>query len=135
MSGVLVTGAAGGVGHRLCLVLRRHGFAVRGLVRPEDDTRWLELPAADVHVGNVRDPEAVCRPMHGLEAVVHCAALLSDALERDRAPFQAVNVEGTRNVMRHAMIRPVEMRSQSFVLGVAPLARRTGAGGHHPANC
>ncbi|MGH7265647.1 MAG: NAD-dependent epimerase/dehydratase family protein, partial [Candidatus Rokuibacteriota bacterium] len=105
---VLVTGAAGGVGHRLCRTLRRHGFDVRGLVRPGDDTRSLQLSPGDLCVGQVQDPKAVDRAMDGVEAVVHCAALLPDALDRGAAAFREVNVEGTRNVMAHAMIHRLE---------------------------
>jgi UDP-glucose 4-epimerase len=101
---ILITGAAGGVGHRLCHVLRERGLQVRGLVRPEDDTRRLELSAEDLHVGYVQDQQTLSRALDGIDAVIHCAGLLPDALSS--APleaFQKVNVEGTRNVMRQAI--------------------------------
>jgi nucleoside-diphosphate-sugar epimerase len=105
---VLVTGAAGGVGHRVCGALRRAGFDVRGLVPPGDDARRLELSPEDLCVGHVEHPEVVDRAMAGVQAVVHCAALLPDALGRGAAAFHAVNVEGTRNVMAHAIIHRLE---------------------------
>jgi nucleoside-diphosphate-sugar epimerase len=100
---VLVTGAAGGVGHRVCRVLRGQGFQVRGLVRPEDDVRRLDLRAEDIRVGYVQDPATMRQAMRGVDTVVHCAALLPNALDLGPEKFQEVNVEGTRNAMRHAM--------------------------------
>lgn len=103
MKQVLVTGAAGGVGHRVCAVLGGHGFQVRGLVRPEDDTRWLDLQPEELCVGYIQDRACVQQAMEGVDVVVHCAALLPDAHHADRSDFQEVNVEGTRHVMEEAI--------------------------------
>ena len=100
---ILITGAAGGVGHRLCHLLIDRGLQVRGLVRPEDDTRRLTLGPEDIIVGDIQDPEAVRRATEGVDAVVHCAGLLPDAPHANLAAFRSVNVEGTRNVMREAI--------------------------------
>ena len=51
---VLITGAAGGLGHRLCRILWDRGFQVYGLVRPADDCRRLQLPEERVHVGRIK---------------------------------------------------------------------------------
>jgi nucleoside-diphosphate-sugar epimerase len=76
---------------------------VRGLVRPEDDVGRLALDADHLYVGYVQDPETVRHAMRDANAVVHCAALLPDALRLGNAAFREVNVEGTRNVMSHAI--------------------------------
>ena len=103
-SSVLITGAAGGVGHRLCHVFQESGLQVRGLVRPEDDTSRLALDAEDLRVGYVQDPETVSRALQDVDVVIHCAGLLPDARNASPEAFQEVNVEGTRNVMRQAII-------------------------------
>jgi nucleoside-diphosphate-sugar epimerase len=122
---VLVTGAAGGVGHRVCGALRRAGFDVQGLVLAGDDTRRLELPPEAVHVGHVEHPEVVDRAMAGAQAVVHCAALLPDALGRGAAAFHTVNVEGTRTVMAHAIIHRLERVIAMSTISVVDHVTRT----------
>jgi len=106
MSGVrtiLVTGAAGGLGHRLCRILSARGYQVYGLVRPEDDCRRLELPKEQVYVGYVQDYSCVARAMDGIDVVVHCAALLPDSSDAPPAAFHQVNVDGTASVVRAAI--------------------------------
>ena len=122
---VLVTGAAGGVGQRLCHVLSRHGFRVRGLVRPEDDTRRLELRGEDLCVGYVQDPECVRRAMRGVDTVIHSAALLPNALELGPRAFQEVNVEGTRNIMQQAIAHRVKWVIAMSTISVVDHVTRT----------
>src|SRR5262245_7857500 len=63
--------------------------------------------------------------MHGADTVVHCAALLPDALGRGPAPFREVNVEGTRAVMHHAMIHRVKRVIAMSTIGVVDHVSRT----------
>lgn len=51
---------------------------------------------------NVARADDCDRAMHGIGLVIHCAAVLSLESERDHLRAWAVNVEGTRNVMRSA---------------------------------
>lgn len=100
---VLVTGAAGGVGRAMCRALTEAGFAVRGLVRPSDDITAVPLPCSAVTVGFVQDPKAVADAMFGADAVVHCAALLPNAINTvPPSVFHDVNVGGTRVVLDQA---------------------------------
>ena len=126
MRRVLVTGAAGGVGHRIAGVLSQHGFEVRGLVRPEDDTRRLVLPAESLVVGYVQDAACVGRAMDGVDVVVHCAALLPDAHATPQLVHE-VNVEGTRLVVREAAARGVKkVVAMSTISVVDHVTRRIG---------
>jgi nucleoside-diphosphate-sugar epimerase len=103
MKRVLVTGAAGGVGSRVTRLLLGAGFAVRGLVRAEDRTDHLPLSAADLVRGDVRDVDLLRRCLAGTDAVVHCAALLPNALGRAPASaFHEVNVEGALKALHAA---------------------------------
>jgi nucleoside-diphosphate-sugar epimerase len=99
---VLITGAAGGVGRTICRLLHAEGFAVRGLVRPEDDPSVVPLPRRQLTVGYVQHPEAVAQALQGADAVVHCAALLPNAVHLGDAAFQEVNVGGSVNVLKQA---------------------------------
>jgi nucleoside-diphosphate-sugar epimerase len=100
---VLVTGAAGGVGRSVCRALVAARFTVRGLVRPGDDITAVPLPRTAVSVGYVQDPKAVADAMAGATGVVHCAALLPNALRTQKpGAFHEVNVGGTRVVLDEA---------------------------------
>jgi nucleoside-diphosphate-sugar epimerase len=102
MPTVLVTGAAGGVGRSVCRVLAQAGFAVRGLVRPEDDCNRVPLPRQQVTVGYVQDADVVGAGLRGADAVVNCAALLPAAVHLGPLAFQQVNVQGPLNVLEQA---------------------------------
>jgi nucleoside-diphosphate-sugar epimerase len=96
----LVTGGAGYVGACTVDELLRAGRPVRvldSLLHGQDEvvTR-LRDAGAEIHEGDVRDPEARRRALDGVGAVVHLAAIVGDpACARDPEVSQAVNVEST----------------------------------------
>ena len=77
---VLITGGAGFIGSHLAdeLLARGHRVRVLDTLTPQvhGDGGRPEYLAADVelHVGDVRDPDAVRRALDGVDAVVHLAA-------------------------------------------------------------
>ena len=75
---VLITGVSGGVGRVVYRFLAAQNFQVKGLARPEDDIRGLEISKENLIRGYVEDPQAVCAAMQGVDAVVNCAALLPE---------------------------------------------------------
>lgn len=99
---ILITGAAGGVGRALCRVLAKAGFRVKALLRPEDDTRGLEVAKDDLFQGYVEDPQVVTAALKDVSAVIHCAALLPQAIHLGEKAFHRVNVEGALNVFEQA---------------------------------
>lgn len=115
---VLVTGAAGGVGRTICRVLAGQHFQVKGLVRPEDDVRGLEIRRENLIRGYVEDPQAVCTAMQGVDVVVHCAALLPSALTLGEEAFKRVNVEGALNVLRQVAKQKVSQAVFFSTIGV-----------------
>jgi nucleoside-diphosphate-sugar epimerase len=54
----------------------------------------------EVVKGDITDGDTVQRVVDGVEAVIHLAAILPPASERDRARTFAVNVDGTSHVVR-----------------------------------
>ena len=100
---VLVTGAAGGVGRSACATLLREGFAVRALVRPEDDRHAVQLSDDSVVLGDVQDAASVARAMDGADAVVHCAAVLPNAPGVSADQYDSINRGGTEMVMKVAL--------------------------------
>lgn len=107
----LVTGAAGFLGRHLAAHLLREGWTVRGLDR---------TPAPGIDRADVTDAGTVARACEGVDVVFHLAALLPQR----RAPaerMRAVNIEGTRNVLRAAReagARAVVLVSSAEVYGV-----------------
>jgi nucleoside-diphosphate-sugar epimerase len=100
---VLVTGAAGGVGRSICTTLLREGFAVRALIRPEDDCKATCLNNDSIFLGSVQDPACVSRAIGGADAVVHCAAILPNAPGVTAAQYLAVNFGGTETVLKASL--------------------------------
>jgi nucleoside-diphosphate-sugar epimerase len=98
---VLVTGGAGSVGIRLVERLAETERSVRAFDLPAMD--FSELEGRDnigVIRGDITDARAVIRAVEGVSAVVHLAALLPPASERDRGRTFAVNVGGTEVVVK-----------------------------------
>lgn len=98
----LVTGGAGYVGRNLVAALRRKGCPVHVLDRapcpsPENGVRWFQ--------GDVRSEADVRAACEGVDTIFHTAAVI-EALTHARrsvaARIVAINVGGTKNVLREA---------------------------------
>ncbi len=97
---ILVTGASGFVGSHLVPRLVREGkVPVRVLVRPTAETARLKIPGVNIVHGTVTDPDSIRAAMNGVDTVIHLVAV---PLERGSQTFEAVNVNGTRNVVAAA---------------------------------
>ncbi|RME72006.1 MAG: NAD-dependent epimerase/dehydratase family protein [Chloroflexi bacterium] len=103
---ILVTGATGFLGKNLCQHLVGQGYRVRALARPTSDTAFLEALGVSIVHGDVTDPQATRRAAAGCRYVVHAAAHFR--LWGPPEPFVRVNVHGTRNVLRAALLAQVE---------------------------
>jgi dihydroflavonol-4-reductase len=95
---VLVTGATGLAGANICKLLITRGDHVRALAREGADSDPIAALGVEIVTGDVTDPDAVRRAATGSDAAIHCAALLGGA-SQNLADFEAVNIEGTRNVL------------------------------------
>jgi nucleoside-diphosphate-sugar epimerase len=102
MSGaVLITGGAGSVGRILVSQLRQDQRTVRVFDLPTMNYAGLEgVDGIEVIKGDITDVDTVRRAVDGVEAVIHLAAILPPASERDRAKTFAVNVHGTSHIVR-----------------------------------
>jgi nucleoside-diphosphate-sugar epimerase len=102
MSGpVLITGGAGSVGRILVSQLQQDNQAVRVLDLPSMNYAGLEdVDGIEVIKGDITDAGTVHQAVDGVEAVIHLAAILPPASERDRAKTFAVNVDGTTHLVR-----------------------------------
>lgn len=134
---ILVTGAAGFIGHHVVRLLRAEGRRVRALIRPGEDTRNLdELAAADPDAGagiervegDILDRPALARHMAGCDLVYHLAAVYRTWVPEPRVIYD-VNVTGTANVLATAAalgVRRVVHTSSIAAIGIDPSGAAAG---------
>lgn len=104
---VLVTGANGFVGSKLCEYLVKSGQTVIGLVRPISDLQFLrDLKSLHLLQGDITNKNDLVKAMKGVSIVYHVAAYTSDW--GPWSTFNDVNIEGVRNVMEAALINKVK---------------------------
>ena len=102
---VLVTGANGFVGSRICRRLSGAGTDVRAMVRREDaDLSHAGDVDVDVAVAALGDRTALADALSGITHVVHCAAVAGPDMET----ATATNVAGTRSVLEAAATAGVQ---------------------------
>jgi len=125
---VVVTGGAGFIGSHLVDALIERGHAVTVLdnfsngsmnnVKPHMKNRDFKLVK-----GDIRDKAALKRALHGADAVVHLAAMISVPLSvKNPKLAQEVNVEGTLSILtasREAEVKRFVYASTCAVYGEA----------------
>jgi nucleoside-diphosphate-sugar epimerase len=102
---VLVTGGAGFLGQHLVAALQERGDDVRVVDQPSLNAPALEARGVEFCVSDICDRESLTRPMQGVDAVIHLAAMSS--VWAPMEPYHAVNVTGTENVCRAALAEGV----------------------------
>lgn len=93
-----MTGATGFVGGAVARRLAADGHAVRALVRDPERARPLADAGIDLHQGDITERATLRGPMTGVDAVMHAAGWYKVGVRDGDA--EAVNVGGTRNVLR-----------------------------------
>lgn len=94
----LVTGATGFIGSHLVEALLARQWRVRCLVRKTSVLRWLPTDDVSLINGDVAQPgDDLERAVRNVSVVFHLAGLTSTTSD---SAYVAVNVEGTRNVVR-----------------------------------
>jgi nucleoside-diphosphate-sugar epimerase len=94
----LVTGATGFVGGEIARQLVKAGYQVRAVVRDVDKAKSLEALGVTLFRGDVTDKDSMREAMRGVDGVFHCAGWYK-IVERVKGEADAVNVQGTRNVL------------------------------------
>ncbi len=100
---ILVTGASGFVGHRLCSELAQQGHALRAAVR--NRSHGLSLFAEVVAVGEVDAQTHWSGALTDVDVIIHLAArvhVMKETATDPLAEFRAVNVLGTQRLARAA---------------------------------
>jgi nucleoside-diphosphate-sugar epimerase len=102
---ILITGGGGLLGRHLASRLLERGDRLRVLTLPGEDVTWLEERGVAVHRGDICRPETLSTPMQGVDQVLHLAGMMG--VWRPLSDYHAVNVTGTENVCRAALVEGV----------------------------
>lgn len=120
----IVTGGAGFIGSHLVQRLVERGERVRVIERPRADTAHLPA-AAELVTADIRDRAAIANAVRGGRLVYHLAAN-PNLWVRDRRQFDAVNRQGTVNVLDEALEAGAERVLHTSTESILTCARQTG---------
>lgn len=121
---ILVTGGTGFVGgHLLRRLAGQRAATIRAMVR--DRTRARLLEGVEPVVADLTRPETLSAAIAGSNVVVHAAALTADIKEPFRGAYEAVNGQGTENLVAAAREAGVARLVVMSGLGTRPAPRGT----------
>ena len=98
---VFLTGSTGFVGSHVARAYAAQNAELRLLTRKTSNLAAIEDLAAEIVVGDLRQPESLRLAIRGCDALVHVAADYR-LWVRDPQQMYAANVEGTRDLLRIA---------------------------------
>jgi dTDP-L-rhamnose 4-epimerase len=138
---VLITGGAGFIGSHLADELLSHGYRVRVLdnLSPQvhgDNAKRPTYLHSDIElcIGDVRDPDAVARALHGIDAVYHFAAIVGVGQSMyEIAEYTHINNVGTA-VLLEALLKRSKDDQPVEKLIVASSMSIYGEGLYHAAD-
>lgn len=99
MTKLLITGATGFVGRKLCQTLAQRGIDYAAVVRPGQEMDHAQIIAG---ISSSTDWQAA---LDGVDVIVHLAArvhVMNDSEADPLAAFRAINVDATLNLARQA---------------------------------
>lgn len=119
---VLITGATGFIGSRLCLLARQDGHEVVATGQrnnPVEVSRGQALERAGVSImeGSLLDVQFARRVTEGCQGVIHLAAAQHESNVPDEY-FRQVNVDGTRTLLEAAVAQGVRRLVYGSTIGV-----------------
>jgi UDP-glucose 4-epimerase len=114
---ILVTGATGKVGSRLAKRLAKRGGQVRALVR--DPTRAADLLEACIELanGDLLKEDSLAAAVHGVDAVVHCAAFFRGATPEQAHAVNDLGTQHLASAARAASVKRFIFTSTGLVYG------------------
>ncbi|MCP4567162.1 MAG: NAD-dependent epimerase/dehydratase family protein [FCB group bacterium] len=93
---VLVTGANGFIGSRLCRLLAANGYTIRIICRESSDLSLLKEIPHSKFIADICRPESLPKAVTGVDYVIHLAGLIK---AKSQADFYRVNQEGVTNLL------------------------------------
>jgi len=115
---ILITGGTGSFGKRAAKIILEKYTPKRLIIFSRDELKQFEMsqafpisqyPCIRFFIGDIRDKERLCRAFHGVDYVIHAAAL-KQVPAAEYNPFEAVktNVIGAQNVINVAIDQGVK---------------------------
>lgn len=104
MKQVLITGANGFVGNRLCRVLPERGYIIRAAVRQLDTSKKCNI-LDRIAIGDISQGTNWKKALQNMDCIVHLAArvhVMKDSTIDPLAEYRKINVEATLNLARQA---------------------------------
>lgn len=114
---VLVTGASGFIGRKLCLTLAEMGYDVTALCRDVNHPFLIQHHNIHFVKGDVLEPVSLAKAMKGCCQVYHTAAMAKMWCKNEQ-DFYDVNVLGTRNVLNCALKLGIDKVVHTSTCGV-----------------
>jgi nucleoside-diphosphate-sugar epimerase len=114
---IVVTGATGFVGKRLCRALTDRGYQLRILARSDKEDAYFRSLSAEILHADVTDPDMPVGLMEGADGVIHMAAVVSRAGLAD-TEFYDVHVAATRRLLDAAAAAGVKKFVHVSTIGV-----------------
>jgi Nucleoside-diphosphate-sugar epimerases len=114
---VLVTGGTGFVGRAIVAELHRAGHAIHLLARDPHSRTVSSLASTystTVRAGNVLDASSLNEACAEMDAVIHLVGIISEV---GRQTYEAVHIEGTRNMVEACRSASVKRFVQMSALG------------------
>ena len=134
---IFITGATGFIGAHLIECLKNTDHELFCLARKTSQIQPLEAAGARIIIGDITDKESLVRNMQGCDWLIHLASNFEFWVP-DKQVYQAVNIEGVRNVMESALetgIKKVVHVSTVAVYGNAtwPITEESQFGSYRPS--
>lgn len=111
---VLIAGGTGFVGEAVRAALRDGGYIVRLLVRSTASARRYQGQGFETALGDIKDPQSLFVAMEGVDAVINLVAIIKESGD---ATFEAINFQGTVNLVNAARQAMVDRFVQMSALG------------------
>lgn len=126
---VLVTGAFGNIGSLAIRELLLQGYSVVAFDKAGPVTQKNAKPFSktgiDIRWGDITVKQDVEAALHGVESVVHLAGIFPPTSENNPKLSQAVNVDGTRNIIE-AMEKSTTAKRLVFASSIAVYGKQQG---------
>jgi dihydroflavonol-4-reductase len=135
----LITGATGFIGPYLLKKLAAESHSCRCLVRPGNEHKIHKTDQVEIITGDITRPKTLTGIADGMDRLLHLATLghMSNFTVTEDM-FQAINVQGTLNIMeeaRRACVAKIVHCSTVAAMGICdeiPSTEKTKCNPHHP---